>query len=72
MERNVVGGFPMSAMPKQVNEPIPILGALVSFSVCGECECTGECARGQFNIFGAVEENGSTENTVVGRRGFSE
>jgi len=33
----------------------------VQFFVEGETECTSETARGQFSIFGAVEEN-------VGRR----
>jgi len=50
MERNVVGGFPMSAMPKQVNEPIPILGALVSF-LCTANANVRVNARGVNSIF---------------------
>jgi hypothetical protein len=30
---------------------------LIHFFVEGESECTGERGRGQFSIFGAVEEN---------------
>jgi hypothetical protein len=32
----------------------------------GECECTGETARGQFSIFGAVEEIGLRISAKVG------
>jgi hypothetical protein len=32
------------------------MARVVSFSEEGETECTSEMARGQFSIFGAIEE----------------